>query len=163
MSAIAIGKWRAIVAAKTRRCDRIEQELARDRRALAERQAAFDAARCACDEAGQRCAAHETVIGALIAGAETLSGADYLRHDSWRVALKEVLDGERKAVQTAAGALERHQAKVRETEAALARAGAALDQCRAKLQTVRRAAAHAAELAADEEAVENLLARRYAR
>jgi type III secretion system HrpB7-like protein len=163
MSAIAIGKWRAIVAAKTRRCERIEQELARDRRALAERQAAFDAAQHARDEAGQRCAAHEEVIAALIEGAETLSGADYLRHDSWRAVLKEVLEDERKAVQKAAGALERHQAKVRETEAAFARAGAALDQCRAKLQTVRRAAAHAAELAADEEAVENLLARRYAR
>lgn len=163
MSAIAIGKWRAIVAAKTRRCGRIEQELARDRRALAERRAALDAAERARDEAGQRCAAHEEVIGALIEGAATLSGADYLRHDGWRVALKEVLESERKAVHKAAGAFERHQAKVRETEAAFARAEAALDQCRAKLQTVRRAAAHAAELAADEEAVENLLARRYAR
>jgi hypothetical protein len=52
---------------------------------------------------------------------------------------------------------------VRETEARLARADAALDQCRAELDSVRRAAAHVAELAADEEAVDNLLARRYAR
>jgi hypothetical protein len=52
---------------------------------------------------------------------------------------------------------------VAEVQAALARAQAAVDECRRKLDTLVRAAATAAELAADEEAAENLLARRYAR
>jgi type III secretion system HrpB7-like protein len=163
MSAADIGKWRAIVAAKTRRRERIEEEAARDRQALAERQAALDEAGRDVEQARERCVAHEQGMAARFRGAAMLSAAEYLRHDSWRVALKDALAAARKAEEKAAGARDRHQAKVRETEARLARADAALDQCRARLDSVRRAASHAAELAADEEAVDNLLARRYAR
>ena len=163
MSAAAIVKWRAIVAAKTRRRERIEEEAARDRQALAERQAAFEEAGRDVERARERCIAHERDMAARFRGAATLAAADYLRHDGWRVALKDALAAARKAEENAAGARDRHQAKVRETEARLARADAALDQCRAELDAVRRAAARAAELAADEEAVDNLLARRYAR
>jgi type III secretion system HrpB7-like protein len=162
MSTAAIGKWRVIVAAKDRRRARIEEELARDRRALAERQAACDEARRDVELALERCRAHVEGMAARFHGAEGLSVADYLRHENWRVALKDALDAARKAEQKAAGAVDRHGARVREMEARLARADAALDRCRARLDAVRRAAALAAELAADEEAVDNLLARRYA-
>lgn len=161
MSAPAIGKWRAIVAAKTRRRERVEEELTCDRHALAEREAALDETRREEELAGERCAAHEQCMTARFGAATALSAADYVRHDQWRVALKDALAAARKAGEKAAGAAERHRAKVRETETRLARADAALDQCRAELDSVRRAAAHAAELAADEEAVENLLARRH--
>jgi type III secretion system HrpB7-like protein len=162
MSAAAIGKWRAIVAAKNRRRERIEEELTRDRHALAERQAACDAARRDVELALERCRTHVEGMAARFRGAAGLSVADYLRHENWRVALKDALDAARKAEQKAAGAVDRHEARVRETQARLARADAALDRCRARLDAVRRAALHAAELAADEEAVDNLLARRYA-
>jgi type III secretion system HrpB7-like protein len=162
MSAAAIGKWRAIVAAKTRRRERIEEEAACDRRALAEREAARDAARREVEQAQARCGAHADGMAARFRGAAALSVPDYVRHENWRVALKDALDAARKEEQKAAGAVERHQERVRAAEARLARAGAALDRCRARLDEVRRAAAHAAELAADEEAVDNLLARRYA-
>ena len=162
MSTAAIGKWRAIVAAKTRRRERIEEELTRDRRALAEREAACDAARREVDVAKGRCGAHADGMAARFRGAAAVAVADYVRHENWRVALKDVLDAARKE-QKAAGAVERHQERVRAAEARLARADAALDRCRARLDEVRRAAAHAAELAADEEAVDNLLARRFAR
>jgi len=162
MSTATIGKWRVIVAAKDRRRGRIEEELARDRRALAEREAACDEARHDVDQALERCRAHVEGMATRFRGATGLSVADYLRHENWRVALKDGLDAARKAEQKAAGAVDRHVARVRETEARLARAEAALDRCRARLDAVRRAAAHAAELAADEEAVDNLLARRYA-
>jgi len=161
MSTAAIGKWRAIVAAKNRRRERIEEELARDRRALAEREAASDEARRDVELALERCRVHVEAMAARFHGAAGLSVADYLRHENWRVALKDAIDAARKAEQKAAGAADRHGAKVRETEARLARADAALDRCRARLDAVRRAASHAAELAADEEAVENLLARRF--
>ena len=157
----AIGKWRAIVAAKNRRRERIEEELARDRRALAERAAACDEARHDVDQALERCRVHVEGMAARFHGGAGLSVADYLRHENWRVALKDAIDAARKAEQKAAGAADRHGAKVRETEARLARADAALDRCRARLDAVRRAALHSAELAADEEAVENLLARRF--
>jgi type III secretion system HrpB7-like protein len=163
MSTAAIGKWRTIVAAKDRRRERIQEELARDRRALAEREAACDEARSDVDLALERCRVHVEGMAARFRGATGLSVADYLRHENWRVALKDAIDAARKAEQKAAGAVDRHGARVRDTEARLARAEAALDRCRARLDAVRRAAAHAAELAADEEAVENLLARRYAR
>lgn len=163
MSRAAIGKWRVIVAAKDRRRERIQEELARDRRALAEREAACDEARRDVDLALERCRVHVEGMAARFRGATGLSVADYLRHENWRVALKDAIDAARKAEQKAAGAVDRHGARVRDTEARLARAEAALDRCRARLDAVRRAAAHAAELAADEEAVENLLARRYAR
>lgn len=162
MSTAAIGKWRVIVAAKDRRRERIQEELARDRRALAERQAACDEARRDVDLALERCRVHVDGMAARFRGATGLSVADYLRHENWRVALKDAIDAARKAEQKAAGAVDRHGARVRDTEARLARAEAALDRCRARLDAVRRAAAHAAELAADEEAVDNLLARRYA-
>jgi type III secretion system HrpB7-like protein len=158
----AIGKWRTIVAAKDRRRERIQDELARDRRALAEREAACDEARRDVDLALERCRVHVEGMAARFRGATGLSVADYLRHENWRVALKDAIDAARKAEQKAAGAVDRHGARVRDTEARLARAEAALDRCRARLDAVRRAAAHAAELAADEEAVDNLLARRYA-
>ncbi|WP_198117361.1 hypothetical protein [Massilia rhizosphaerae] len=163
MSRADIGKWRVIVAAKDRRRERIQEELARDRRALAEREAACDEARRDVDLALERCRVHVEGMAARFRGATGLSVADYLRHENWRVALKDAIDAARKAEQKAAGAVDRHGARVRDTEARLARAEAALDRCRARLDAVRRAAAHAAELAADEEAVENLLARRYAR
>jgi type III secretion system HrpB7-like protein len=162
MSTAAIGKWRTIVAAKDRRRERIQDELARDRRALAEREAACDEARRDVDLALERCRVHVEGMAARFRGATGLSVADYLRHENWRVALKDAIDVARKAEQKAAGAVDRHGARVRDTEARLARAEAALDRCRARLDAVRRAAAHAAELAADEEAVDNLLARRYA-
>ena len=161
MSTAAIGKWRAIVAAKNRRRERIEEELARDRRALAERAAACDEARHDVDQAQERCRVHVERMAARFHGGAGLSVADYLRHENWRVALKDAIDAARKAEQKAAGAVDRHGAKARETEARLARADAALDRCRARLDAVRRAALHSAELAADEEAVENLLARRF--
>ncbi len=163
MSTAAIGKWRAIVAAKTRRRERIEEEAARDRRALAEREAACDAARRDVEHAQARCGAYADGMAARFRGAAAVSVADYVRHENWRVALKDALDAARKEEQKAAGAVERHQERVRAAEARLARADAALDRCRARLDDVCRAAAHAAELAADEEAVDNLLARRYAR
>lgn len=163
MSMASIGKCRAIVAAKTRRRERIEEEVTRDRQALAERVAARDAAGHDVAQAQARCGAHADGMAARFRGAAAVSVADYVRHENWRVALKDALDAARKEEQKAAGAVERHQERVRAAEARLARADAALDRCRARLDEVRRAAAHAAELAADEEAVDNLLARRYAR
>jgi len=163
MSTAAIGKWRAIVAAKNRRRERIEEELARDRRALAEREAASDEARRDVALALERCRVHVEAMAARFHGAAGLAVADYLRHENWRVALKDAIDAARKAEQKATGAVDRYGVRVRETEARLARADAALDRCRTRLDAVRRAAALAAELAADEEAVDNLLARRHAR
>ena len=81
MSTAAIGKWRAIVAAKTRRRARIEEELTRDRRALAEREAACDAARREVDEARARCGAHADGMAARFA-AEVIGGGGP-EHKPW--------------------------------------------------------------------------------
>ncbi|CAB3725673.1 hypothetical protein [Paraburkholderia rhynchosiae] len=163
MSAPAIRKWRIIVAAKARRCERIEADLARERQALAERQTALDEAVQARTEAQTRQAEHEAGIVSLLDGAGRLATSLYLLHDAWRGPLKEALDEARAAERKQRTALERQQAKVAELQAALSRAKGSLDECRRKLDTLLRAAAVAAELAADEEAAENLLARRHAR
>ncbi|SHK81158.1 hypothetical protein [Paraburkholderia terricola] len=163
MRALVIRKWRTIVAAKVRRCERIEADLARERAALAEREAQFDEAAQAHVEARQKRAEHEARIVALLDGEARVATSDYLCHDAWRAPLKEALEAARAAEHKRRTALDRQRQKVAEVQAALARAQAAVDECRRKLDTLVRAAATAAELAADEDAAENLLARRYAR
>ncbi|MGN7982814.1 hypothetical protein [Burkholderia sp. 22313] len=163
MTAPVIRKWRTIVAAKARRCERLEADLARERQALAECQTLLDEAVQARTAARNDQAEHEARIVSLLDGATRLPTSHYLLHDAWRGPLKDALDEARTAERKKRTALERQQAQVAERQAALSRAEGSLDECRRKLGTLLRAAAVAAELAADEEAAENLLARRHAR
>lgn len=163
MTASSIRKWRTIVAAKARRCERLEADLARERQTLAEREVALDEAVQARAETQSRQAGHEAHIVSLLDRAARVATSHYLLHDAWRGQLKEALDEARAAERKQRTALERQQEKVAQLQAALSRAQGSLDECRRKLDTLARAAAVAAELAADEEAAENLQARRYAR
>lgn len=162
MTKPAIRKWRVIVAAKARRCERVQADLRREREVLSERHAEFDEALQVHTEAQTRQAEHEARIAALFDGSEPLATSRYLLHDTWRGPLKEALEAARVAQSTQRTALERQQAKVSELQTALSRVKASLDECQKKLNLLLRAAAVAAELVADEEAAENLLARRHA-
>lgn len=163
MTSPGIRKWRVIVAAKDRRRERIQADLVRERQVLAEREAALGEAVELRTQAQTRQAEHEALIVVLLDGTQSLATSQYLRHDAWRAPLKEALDETRAAERKHRTALERQQTRVADLQNALARAEGSLGECCRKLDTLLRAAAVAAELAADEEAAENLLARRYAR
>ncbi|KVA58951.1 hypothetical protein [Burkholderia cepacia] len=163
MTAPGIRKWRVIVAAKHRRRERIESDLGRERQLLAEREAVLRDAVEVRTQAHTEQIEHEAKIVALLDGTERFATSQYLLHDAWRTPLKEALDEARAVERKHRTALECQQAKVAELQAALVRAEGSLDECRRKLDTLLRAAAVAAEFAADEEAAENILARRYAR
>ncbi|KVL13704.1 hypothetical protein [Burkholderia sp. MSMB1826] len=163
MTTPGVRKWRVIVAAKQRRRERIESDLTRERQLLAEREAVLRDAVELRTRAQTEQVEHEAQIVALLDGTERFATSQYLLHDAWRIPLKEALDEARAVERNSRTALERQQAKVAELQAALLRAEGSVDECRRKLDTLLCAAAVAAECAADEEAAENILARRYAR
>ncbi|KKB63290.1 hypothetical protein WM40_12350 [Robbsia andropogonis] len=163
MTALAIRQWRIIVSVKTRHCERCEADVTRERKALVERQSRLAEAMHAVTVAEKKCVEHEARIVALIDGATHVVTSDYLAHDAWRAPLKDVLMAERNAEKKCRAAVTHQQQRLADAQAALARAQSALDQCRRKLDKLLKRAAVAVELATDEEAAENLLARRHAR
>lgn len=150
--------WRALIAIKSRQRRRIDSEAAAARQALTQARALAGEREQAAEQAGQRLHRHRLVIDELM-GADALSVRAYLQHEAFAEQLERDLAQARQAAMVAATAVAEREAELDILLRALARLDAMLEQCHKTAQRLEADEASRRELAAEEEAVEALLAR----
>jgi chromosome segregation ATPase len=159
MSRAAQTVWRVVVAAKVRVKERLERELADDRRHLDALIGALEEAQAGVQYAEAQRLSHEERIGELLSDARGLSPSVYLNHDLYRAPLAQALNAARTGLHNASEAVDAQRRAVERLGMQVRRADAALDAAREQLRVAMVSVQRRIDERADEEACESAAVR----